>query len=211
MLINIAALPATEHNICLYVAYLAKHLSFSSIQNYLSAVKFLHMSLGFSCLWYDGFLLHATLKGFKRKLGNAVARKQPITIELLCKIIYHCDPSSESGYIAALSVGFFTFLRKANLCPRTISEFSSQFNLTRGAFAFTEYGAIISVYGSKTIQFKERVLQLPIVFNHEYPIVCPVYNTLKHFKLVSAPNGSPAFLHNNGKPIVHKEICDFLS
>ena len=115
-LIDIAALPISEQDMCLYVAYLSKTLKYSSILNYVSAVKFLHMFMGYEYQWNNSFLIKATLTGYKRMLGVDVCRKAPLTFEM-CAIINECDSGTESGFIACITVGFFTFLGKANLCP----------------------------------------------------------------------------------------------
>ena len=194
----------------LYVAYLSRTLKYSSIQNYVSAVKFLHGFLGYDYPWDNSFIIKATLKGYKRLLGDKVARKAPITFDMLCDIVNECDPQTESGFIACIVVGFYTFLRKSNLCPKSVNTFDPQFSLSRQSFALTDYGAIVKVHGSKVIQFKDRVLELPLVRNHQFPNVCPVTAILRHFDLVHRPGDSPAFCHANGKAIVHKELCSFL-
>ena len=194
----------------MYIAYLSRSLKYVSVVNYLSAVRFLHASLGYDIDCLSSFTVTATIKGYKRLMGSPNTQKLPLSYDMLCDIISSCDSSSESGYMACILVGFFAFLRKANLCPNSVAQFNTQFHLSRGAIKFTDYGALISVFGSKVIQFKEKVLEIPLIKHTSASSVCPVKALKKHFDRFPAPAHSPAFLRDNGQAITHRNISEFL-
>lgn len=80
---------------------------------------------------------------------------------------------------------FRALLRK---CQVTLSDSS----LLRRDFAFFPWGLIISIRRSKTIQFRERVLQVPVARCPNTQI-CAVHWTELHFRQVPAPPDAMAF------------------
>ena len=96
---------------------------------------------------------------------------------------------------AAFLVAFFSFLRISNLVPYTLSEVhsSTSFFLRCRDIAFTASGAYLGVFRTKTIQFKQRILEipLPVIPNS---ILCPGTALTSYFKLVPAASDSPVFL-----------------
>lgn len=194
---------------CLYVAFLSRSMTYVSIINYISAVKFLHTFLGYSANWSDSFNVKATIKGYKRILGASTVQKLPVSINLLSMIISKCDAKRDSGYIACILTGFFAFLRKANLCPESIAKFNPQFHLARQDVQQTSYGILLSIHGSKVIQFRERVLQIPLVSHSSDSNICPVKAINQHIEIVPADSESPAFLLHDGSPITHHKLREF--
>ena len=189
-------MPASSDHICLYVAFLSRSLKYHSIINYISAVKFLHTFLGYPVEWEKSFSVKATVIGYKRILGAASVQKKPVTIDMLRDIISKCNPHTESGFIACILIGFFAFLRKANLCPESAAKFDRQFHLSRGDFEKADFGLILSVRGSKVIQFRQRVLQVPIVSHSSNSTICPVRAFLNHIECISS---APNALRSNAK------------
>ena len=164
--INVTCVPASPITIARYIAYLATvcKLKYSTIVNYVSAVNTLHRFSGSNYVAQDAFLVQATLKGFRRQLGDSPRRKLPLTPDMLHRIISICDPLEDSGFIAAMLVGFFAMLRKSNLVPAKNSTSISDKHLKRGSFSFTDFGVLLSIQETKTIQFKTRTLDIPLVW-----------------------------------------------
>ena len=96
---------------------------------------------------------------------------------------------------AAFLVVFFSFLRISNLIQYTLSEVHSitSFFFRRRDTTFTASGAYLKVFRTKTIQFKQRILEipLPVIPNS---ILCPVTALTSYFKLVPAASHYPVFL-----------------
>lgn len=203
------ALPASDEHMCLFVAFLSHTMAYSSIINYVSAVKFLHTFLGYPVDWEHSFNLKATIKGYKRILGATSKQKLPVSVDLLTRIIKKCDRVRDSGYIACILTGFFAFLRKANLCPESVAKFNPQFHLSRKDIAKTDYGIVLSIHGSKVIQFRERILHIPLVLHSDESQICPVRAIKEHISQVPADSDSPAFLTYEGSPITHHKLRVF--
>ena len=194
--INVTWVPASPITIARYIAYLATvcKLKYSTIVNYVSAVNTLHRFSGSKFyVAQDAFLVQATLKGFRRQLGDSPRRKLPLTPDMLHRIISICDPWEDSGFIAAMLVGFFAMLRKSNLVPAKNSTSISDKHLKRGSFSFTDFGVLLSIQETKTIQFKTRTLDIPLVMCQDSPI-CPVTALKKHLEYFPTNSmDSPAF------------------
>ena len=187
----------------MYIAYLARSLKYQSVVNYLAAVKVLHVMFEYDVTPFSGFMVTSTLKGYRGILGDHVERKLPLTPEILHGIIAACDPDKESGFIAALLVGFFTFMRKSNLVPRSVEAFQPGKQLCRGSFQPTEFGFLVKLTGTKTIQFNERVLYIPLVRSQNNSL-CPVRALQHHWELhPSDNNDDPAFVAaiKKGEPV----------
>ena len=115
---------------------------------------------------------------------------------------------------AAFLVAFFSFLRISNLVPYTLSEVqsSASFFLRCRDISFTAAGAYLHVFKTKIIQFKQKILEmpLPVIPNS---ILCPVTALTTYFTLVPASSNSPVFLAPHGSgftPVLARHFNLFL-
>ena len=65
---------------------------------------------------------------------------------------------------------------------------------------FTASGAVLRVYRTKTIQFKQHVLDIPLPFIPN-SILCPVTALKKYFCTVPALDSSPLFIVQHGRSL----------
>ena len=147
---------------------------------------------------YDCFL---TQRGLRRVMGDRVSHTFPITIDILLRIFHSFQPRNvfHACIRAAFLVAFFSFLRISNLVLYTLTEVhsSASFFLRRRDITFTASGAYLHVFKTKTIQFKQKILEipLPVIPNS---ILCPVTALTTYFSLVPASSDSQAFLAPHG-------------
>lgn len=184
--------PATVATLCMFISYLSRSLKYNSICNYLSAVKVLHQLHGYNTAPFEDYIVKATIKGFRRILGDCPQGKQPIMLDILQKIVSISESVTDSGFIAALLTGFYSLMRKSSMLPKSISTFVPGQTVCRGSFAISKNRVIIKLTKTKTIQFKERCLYIPI-FRNSKNEVCAVTALQSHFKLFPANNLDPAF------------------
>ena len=153
---SFAPVPCSAEQAALYATWLARTLKYGSITNYLSGLNnFLRMS-GSQELNYSNYALASTLRGIRRQLGDAPKQAAPILPAMLLGMFRFLTVNA--GHIswrAAILCCFRGLLRK---CQVTASEST----LRRGDFRILEWGMVITVRRSKTIQFRQRVLQIPI-------------------------------------------------
>ena len=73
---------------------------------------------------------------------------------------------------AVCLVVFLTFFRKLNLLAPSPACFDRERHFSRHHISFSEGGAVIQVNWSKIIQFRERVLRIPLPVIHNC-VLCP--------------------------------------
>ncbi|KAI8496690.1 hypothetical protein Bbelb_253450 [Branchiostoma belcheri] len=171
-----------------YAVFLARTLKFSSIVGYLNIIRILHHEAGYENPLQDNWLLQTTLRGIRRYHGDSVQQKLPITPSILRAIHNKLDFSRAYHVVfwAACVVAFFSFFR-----------------------------AVITVRWSKTIQFKERTVLIPIPRITDCPL-CPTTAVEKAFYLTDTaePDG-PTFVlpQETGPgftPLTHKPLVTTL-
>ena len=188
-------LPAATLTLNRYASFLERSPSASSIPAYLNAVRILQLEHGLTHPTKNNFLLATTLRGIKRLKGLTVLQKKPITPQILLAFKSHLnlDNPLHATFWAVCLVTFFGLLRKANLQCKGITQFDPSKHLRRGDILFfTDWASIINRW-SKTIQFSQRILTVPLPRIAPHPL-CP-YSALRHaFGLVPAPLSGPAFI-----------------
>ena len=188
-------LPASTITLSRYAAFLAHSLSASSIPAYLNIVRILHLEHGLDDPTKNNFHLATTLRGICRFKGRTVSQKQPMTPAMLLAIksrLNLADPVHATFWAVCLT-GFFGLLRKANMLLKGVAKFNPLKRLRRSDIMFYPGWAIVVNRWSKTIQFSQRLLTVPLPLIPGHPL-CP-YSALQHaFKLVPAPLSGPAFV-----------------
>lgn len=185
--LGIPIVPISTLNLCRFVAYLSLRLSFMSIRNYISVVRLLHLETGHNNP-IDSYLVESTLKGAKRLLGASTCPKLPITPLLLQKMRQTLDFHNPPDLVfwGVCLVAFFSFFRKSNLLAPSWGLFDPKKHLSRSNISFDSSGAVISVTWSKTIQFSERTLLVPLPHIPDSPF-CPSCILKLIFRLYPAP------------------------
>ena len=195
--------PVSKQAFLAYLAFLSKSLScYRSLVNYVNILKHINKSLGadFSFMHnYDAFL---TQRALRRIMGDCVRVTHPVTVDILLNIFQHFDFSNQLHICmhALFLFAFFSFLRISNLVPYASANCHADnaYFLKRQDVYFTASGAVLRVYRTKTIQFKQHVLDIPLPFIPN-SILCPVTVLKKYFCTVPALDSSPLFIVHHYK------------
>ena len=83
--------------------------------------------------------------------------------------------------------------RLANIVPESQAKFDPKRRLTRGDVVADAHGLIVIFKATKTIQFGERKLRIPLIRIPGSPL-CPVRAYLRMVRLMPAPAKSALFL-----------------
>lgn len=189
---SIPLAPISSKDLGRYIAVLSLKYKYSSISNYLSVVRLVHLEQGLSNPLESHYISNLK-KGTRRLLGDQASRKLPITPALLMAIFSQLSMSSplHVAFWAACTVAFFSFFRKSNLLPESPRGSQHKF-ITRGDISFSSEGALINVNWSKTIQYKQRVLTIPLPFIPNSPL-CPSGSLFMSMNLCpqAGPQSSP--------------------
>lgn len=160
---KLTAFPVQAHTAARYIVYLAQAgRTFGTIQNHLASIKHFHQIAGFSLGWQEDYLFRLTLNGAKRYLSMAINRKEPITPSLLHTMapLFRLDNPLHAAMWSLFLVAFFSFLRKSNL---VVSHNASLAKVVRFSdLVFTKQGAQLTISETKTIQFAQRRLTIPL-------------------------------------------------
>ena len=169
-----ATFPAQTAHICQYAAYLAHTLNPSSIPGYLNIIALLHKEFNLPNPPTNNWQLKSLLTGIKRIKGVPPSQKLPITPEILFRIHSQLNlrTSFDASFWAICPVSFFGILRKSHLLNKSACTFKPDQQLRRSDFQFCPWGILILVCWSKTIQFREKIVQLPLPYIPGSPL-CP--------------------------------------
>ena len=129
-----------------------------------SAVRLLHEEAGLDNP-NKAYPIISILKCIDRVKGAPPKRKLPITIPILWSFhdLLDLDKAVDLAFFAACVVCFFTFLRKSSLLSVKLKDHNPDLDLCRKDVLFVEEGVILSVRHTKTIQCKDRVLEIPLL------------------------------------------------
>ena len=181
-----APFPCGPSQVALYATWLARTLKYSSVLNYLSGLNNFLRQNGSPAIDYTNFEVASTLKGIKRERGVAPRQALPILPSMLIRMFSHLSNNpGHNAWRAAVLCSFRALLRK---CQVTSSDSS----LRRKDFTFHKWGMVIRIRRSKTIQFRERVLEIPVASCNNREI-CAVYWTMRHFREAPALPEAEAF------------------
>ena len=192
---SLTPVPAQLDTICLYVQFLSRTLCPDTIRNYLSGVKLLHLFMGADYPYTKEFVLSLTLRGVSRTALHTPSRAPPVTPGILLQLFHSSsaqDPIASTLFCAYL-FAFFLMARLANIVPQSRRSFDPKRNLTRGDVVSDARGLIVTFKATKTIQFGERKLHIPLLRIPGSPL-CPVKAYRRMIKLLPAPSTSALFL-----------------
>lgn len=194
---NLLAFPVTEHVYWLYLAFLVGSFSsYNSVINYLTCLKQVNLYLGADVKFFASPEVNLLKQASKRVLAKSPARKLPITVDILLAIFKCLDfrlPLHVSMW-AVFLVAFFSLLRKSNLVPTTLADVASNSatHLRMCDINFQQDHCILHVYKTKTIQFRQRALQivLPCI---PHSVLCPVSALKHHLANITQTSQAPLF------------------
>ena len=206
-------LPACLDTVCIYAQFLSRSFkSVESIKNYINGIRLMHLINGFEFSYLQSLPLRLTLRGIATKKSHLPKRALPVTPEILYdmfKILDKGNPSDVTFWCLFL-IAFFMFSRKSNLVPISISKFDSNKQFCRKDFSVKGHYLVISVRWSKTIQFGQRVLEIPLAAI-PHSNLCPVKAFTQMCKSVPAGSNDPVFCKYLGSRLVPITYHEFQS
>lgn len=173
-------------------------MAYVSINNQVSAIVTLAKLNGSDVDIRSDFNIRLTMAGLRRILGDTPSPKDELLPSDLVKMRRFVNPNDFTEWSTWIGVVFLyrSMLRKCHV-------FSDEFDynmLARRDIEFTHYGMMVSVSRSKTIQFRERIHEIPIsrgggslcavsllkAYFHEFPTIlsAPLLSRFKDGKLI---------------------------
>jgi len=204
------------------VVFLARTLAATSIPCYLNVVRILHLQHGFNNPLQEPlfkFQKDLLMRGIKRLHGNAVTQKLPITPDILRKLHgqLNLNDSLDATFWAVCVIAFFSFFRKSNLLVPSETTFDHQKHLRACDIRVYQWGLLLIVRWSKTIQYRNRILLVPVP-RITRSVLCPHAAITNAFQLAGTSTSEelllgPAFMYKlkgNLKPLTYATFTNKL-
>ena len=196
--------PAEVTTLVAFLELMARSSGYGHIKAVVSSIKFLHGALD-SPFPSDAFQLDATLRGLKRRLARTPFQVLPITPDILRRMYRHVNISNPAQLATwcAFLVAFYCLFRKASVVP----ESSASKTLPRQAIRLDSETRTVLIYvsHSKTIQFGQRDLVIPLVANSDSALdPWRHLQALLHTCPVSAE--SPAFSYRHNRCVTYSSF-----
>lgn len=186
--------PITEWHLCRFAVYYSKFVtSADTVANAITSLRTVNCLAGFPEL-QNTRLLGWLLKGLRKQMRRKVKQAEPMTpavLKAIRQVINDNDLTDVVTYALCL-VGFYLFLRSSNLVPKSRRKFDPLKQLTRSDFRISGELVVVDIKWSKTAQFGNRLLQLPLLPVADQDI-CPVTWVKRVWQLIPAGPQDPAF------------------
>lgn len=188
--------PADSTQLLRFATYLykEKRLAPATIINYISGVRTLHGLLQITQPDSSSYVVQALFRGLKARHNKP--RKQAIAIDpsmfrQIFKQVNIDEPLELVAWVAAL-MGFHLLLRASNITAVSRTRFDPEINLCRRDFRIHQGLILVHIRWSKTLQYKERQLLIPVI-----PFTEPDISAERWFlymiSKIPAPPHAPAF------------------
>ena len=205
-------LPADHQTVSRFLVWLARRSKFSTINNYLSAITVLHKYYGYDGDFRSSFLIKLVLQGLKRQLGTKLDQKLPFTLGQLRSMygVFDHRDNLKMALWAVMIFCFRTLLRKSNVLPDATGKLHHV--IRRSDLEFHQWGILVHVRSSKTVQFEEYIMDIPINTVSDKAF-CVVSLIKDHFSVFPAPGDSPLFLRNTAHgvaPVLYGDLLLFI-
>ena len=204
-------LPANPTDLCSFMELMALTSGYGHLKNILSSVKYIHEAYGHK-FPSDNFSLDTTMQGLKRRLARTPFFVMPLTPRILSLLYSYLDMSKPKDLALWCSflTCFYGLFRKANVVPET-TQFDPRLTLTRSHITLDRVNKVVFIHVtfSKTIQFCQRDLTIPIPANDHPPL-----DLFRHMVMlmdtVDAPASAPAFSYSSSGFITYKQFTSRL-
>ena len=203
------ALPASDMMLSVFAAFLTGSVQPPTIHSYVSAVRTLHIELGYDDPTERAALLPRVLRGINRSAGLAPSKPRlPIIITVLRKLVdalltnQLVRPHDKAMLHAAMLTAFHGFLRCAEFTCQ--QPFNANVNLTRGDITFHSgppMAMSLNLKKSKTDPFSKGATVHIGTARKPY---CAVSATLIYFLSTRGTINSPLFTFSNGCPLTRQ-------
>ena len=196
----------------MFATHLSGSLSSASIKIFLSAVRSLHIDLGFLDPSVDCLQLQRVLRGIRRTQGSTGPSRLPITDHHML-IIHNSLSFAIQDHVmfwAASTLAYFGFLRSAEFTAPCLSAFNPNIHLTVDDIAVDSHTSPsclqLTIKGSKTDPFRKGCC---LYIGLGRPPLCAL-SAIMHYLPLGGQSPGPLFLLSNGQPLSRTLLTQWL-
>ena len=181
--------PCNNGQLCRFGQHLsATFESPEAVGSYISGIRTCLALLGLDVPDVNDRQMKMFITSLKRAMPHSVKQAKPLTPPLMLKLSKVVNYKDQIELVAwtALLLGFYMFLRKSNLVLDTMDTFDKDYQFSRADANLLGLDKVMmfEIRWSKTIQYKQKILRLPVLPARNKAI-CPVFwvhlmvNTIK--------------------------------
>ena len=210
---DLIMVPASAETLSLYAQFLSRTFkAVTSIANYISSVKLLHIMLAQPTEAFSAFEYKITLKGLTRNKKHMVRQALPITPQLLVTFqgMLNLQDPVDATYWCLFLFAFFAMARKSNLVPNSSKKFDPNKQLIRDRVLIGDDCLLLVWDWAKNIQAGERAHKVPLMAMHQSSL-CPLKAYLHMCRLVPAGGKDPVFAVHKKQSLVPITYANFNS
>ena len=190
-----AGLPSYQVTVTLLLSFLEyrheNNISADQLQNYLSAIRAMHIAHGLETASFKDERLPLFLKAIRIHRPFKPRVLAHLDIPLLKKIIHLCDHMQFPQIFKPLYLLiFFSFLRMSNVLPHAVTQFDFTRHLARADVIFGTTGAVLIIKWSKTLQNRRDVVTISLP-DLQSSHLCPVSALKAMFQIFPGSDNSP--------------------
>ena len=202
--------PATPCDLVLFLELMAITVTYNHLKHLLSSIKFYHRAQNLQFPEFD-FNIVNTLQGIKRRQSHTPHQALPLTPDIMRAMYYHLDMSKQKDRALWCSylITFYCLFRKSNSVPKSMSQVDLRRTLLRRHIRVTQDTVYVHCTFSKTIQFGQRDLVIPIPGNSD-PAMDPVRHLSALYTTVNCSLDAPAFSYGPNLFITHSSFTSSL-
>ena len=201
-----------QYDVLQFISHLAtKNLTMGSINNVLSGAKAWVFDAGGDASVFESRdtvrMKRALVKTHQRPPTQAPPLS-PTDLFLVIQFLRRLGPASLAP-IAALLMGYFTFMRQSNLVVSSPSAWNDPHTIRRRDVRPHNLGLSVSIMSSKTIRSPEGAVSVlvPVVPDS---ILCPVSAWFQATNYCPAPLSAPAFMAAPSRPLDQRTLSRIL-
>ena len=202
--------PAIASDLVPFIELMALTVTYSHLKHLLSSIKFYHKSQNHQFPEFD-FDIVNTMQGIKRRQSHTPNQALPLTPDIMRDMYALLDMSKvrDRALWCSYLITFYCLFRKSNSVPKSLSQVNMRRTLLRRHIRISQNTVYVHCTFSKTIQFGQRDLVIPIPANSD-PVMDPVRNLRALFSVADCSLDSPAFSYGPNLFISHSSFTSNL-
>ena len=200
---NLIHCPAAPSDLVLFLELMAITVTYAHLKHLLCSIKFYHKAQNLMFPEFD-FDIVNTLQGIKRRKSHTPHQALPLTPDIMRAMYTHLNMSKmkDRALWCSYLITFYCLFRKSNSVPKSMKRVDLRRTLLRRHIRLTRDMVYMHCTFSKTIQFGQRDLVIPIPANAD-PAMDPVRHLSALYSAVNCPMDSPAFSYGPNLFISH--------
>ena len=203
--------PATAHGLVPFLELMAITATYCHLKHLLSSIKFFHKAKNLQFPEFD-FDVVNTMQGIKRRQSHTPHQALPLTPDILKDMYSLLDMSKvkDRALWCSYLVTFYCLFRKSNSVPKSMKKVDLKRTLLHRHIRIVQNTVLVHCTFSKTIQFGQRYLVIPIPGNSD-----PALDLVRHlsalYAAVDCPGDAPAFSHGPNQFVTHSSFTTRLN